>query len=260
MSRGLFRATPPALSGNDDASRMVEPPGRDSGRAPDASHGGANSEPENDWKRTGPRPRTGEPRSIRPSRRDFHLSSREARVVCLYERGGRRVISGHSSVAAGTGVPGAGAPGTGSVNSSSKSPGTKAAAGGCCGIGLCCASSRWSTPREGCRPSLSCRSFAGSFDPEALVMLDRGRESRLSRLPLPPNRTCGSPAYGSPVSGLTYERTGRPGHGLSGESRAPARQRSDWLLSLLVRGSPACDPSRPRVLPTSSGGGCLRLA
>jgi hypothetical protein len=30
---------------------------------------------------------------------------------------------------------------------------------------------------------------------------DRGRESKL--LPLPPNRTGGSPAYGSPVGGFT---------------------------------------------------------
>jgi len=30
---------------------------------------------------------------------------------------------------------------------------------------------------------------------------DRGREVRLSRTPLPPNRACGSPAHGSPVSG-----------------------------------------------------------
>src|SRR5262245_26953384 len=28
------------------------------------------------------------------------------------------------------------------------------------------------------------------------------------RYPLPPNRTCGSPASGSPVGGLTCERTG----------------------------------------------------
>src|ERR1700712_3257701 len=35
----------------------------------------------------------------------------------------------------------------------------------------------------------------------------RGREDRLSsRPPLPPNRTCGSPASGSPVGGFTSER------------------------------------------------------
>jgi hypothetical protein len=39
---------------------------------------------------------------------------------------------------------------------------------------------------------------------------DRGRE-RLSR-PLPPNRTCGSPASGSPVGGFTHEGTDGPTH------------------------------------------------
>ncbi|MEW6267603.1 MAG: nucleotidyltransferase domain-containing protein, partial [Thermodesulfobacteriota bacterium] len=40
---------------------------------------------------------------------------------------------------------------------------------------------------------------------------DRGREDRLStRSPLPPNRTCGSPAYGSPVGGS-------PPSGLTGQ-------------------------------------------
>jgi hypothetical protein len=32
---------------------------------------------------------------------------------------------------------------------------------------------------------------------------DRGRERRFVRFPLPPNRTGGSPASGSPVDGLT---------------------------------------------------------
>ena len=36
---------------------------------------------------------------------------------------------------------------------------------------------------------------------------DRGRENRLNWLPLPPNRTGGSPASGSPVGGLTSERS-----------------------------------------------------
>ena len=34
------------------------------------------------------------------------------------------------------------------------------------------------------------------------------------RHPLPPNRTCGSPASGSPVDGFTCKRTGGRGHGL----------------------------------------------
>ena len=44
---------------------------------------------------------------------------------------------------------------------------------------------------------------------------DRGRESRLSsRPPLPPNRTCGSPASGSPVGGFTSGRIDGPEHRL----------------------------------------------
>ena len=35
---------------------------------------------------------------------------------------------------------------------------------------------------------------------------DRGREGRLPGSPLPPNRTAGSPGYGSPVGGFTSER------------------------------------------------------
>src|SRR5271167_3389061 len=42
---------------------------------------------------------------------------------------------------------------------------------------------------------------------------DRGRERH--RLPLPPNRTGGSPASGSPVGGLTFKRTSGPHHGRS---------------------------------------------
>ena len=37
-----------------------------------------------------------------------------------------------------------------------------------------------------------------------IQLLDRGRESKL--LPLPPNRTGGFPAYGSPVGGFTWLR------------------------------------------------------
>ena len=60
------------------------------------------------------------------------------------------------------------------------------------------------------------------------ALLDRGRKDRLSRSPLPPNRTCGSPAYGSPVGGFTCDRTDGPAHGLAGERKAPARQRNGW--------------------------------
>ena len=41
--------------------------------------------------------------------------------------------------------------------------------------------------------------------------LDRGRESVMT-FPLPPNRTGGSPASGSPVGGFTCERTDRRQH------------------------------------------------
>ena len=45
-------------------------------------------------------------------------------------------------------------------------------------------------------------------------VFDRGKETRLSsRAPSPPNRTCGSPASGSPVDSFTSERIDRPGHG-----------------------------------------------
>jgi hypothetical protein len=40
---------------------------------------------------------------------------------------------------------------------------------------------------------------------------DRGREGYWP--PRPPNRTCGSPASGSPVGGLTHEGTDGPWHG-----------------------------------------------
>jgi hypothetical protein len=46
--------------------------------------------------------------------------------------------------------------------------------------------------------------------PAARCRDDRGREGH--RPPLPPNRTGGSPASGSPVGGLTYERASEPHH------------------------------------------------
>src|ERR1700692_4767664 len=48
------------------------------------------------------------------------------------------------------------------------------------------------------------------------------------RSPLPPNRTCGSPASGSPVGGFTSERIDGPGHRLLGRSTAPAQQSRRW--------------------------------
>ena len=42
---------------------------------------------------------------------------------------------------------------------------------------------------------------------------DRGREKRFVRFPLPPNRTGGSPASGSPVDGLTPKGIDEQFHG-----------------------------------------------
>ena len=42
---------------------------------------------------------------------------------------------------------------------------------------------------------------------------DRGREKRFVRFPLPPNRTGGSPASGSPVDGFTPKGIDEPFHG-----------------------------------------------
>ncbi len=56
----------------------------------------------------------------------------------------------------------------------------------------------------------------------AVRCLDRGREVRLSRTPLPPNRTCGFPAYGSPVSSFLW--TERTEHGLLAGYRDPSRR------------------------------------
>ena len=48
------------------------------------------------------------------------------------------------------------------------------------------------------------------------------------RPPLPPNRTGGIPASGSPVSGLTSERTEWPRRGPVPERTTPAWQRMHW--------------------------------
>src|SRR5882672_9107065 len=58
------------------------------------------------------------------------------------------------------------------------------------------------------------------------------------RCPLPPNRTCEFPAYGSPVGGFTHEGTDRPGHG------RPASCRAQTLQS---RHSPPLTPSSRAV-------------
>ena len=57
---------------------------------------------------------------------------------------------------------------------------------------------------------------------------DRGRESKL--LPLPPNRTSGSPAYGSPVGGFTWLRIDELPHH---QKEIPADKQRNVLCSFL---------------------------
>ncbi len=52
----------------------------------------------------------------------------------------------------------------------------------------------------------------GIVDGERLFS-NRGREKRFVRFPLPPNRTGGSPASGSPVDGFTPKGIDEPFHG-----------------------------------------------
>src|SRR3954453_20774084 len=76
---------------------------------------------------------------------------------------------------------------------------------------------------------------------------DRGREGRLSsRSPLPPNRTGGSPASGSPVGGFTSERIDGPDHGRGCRRTAHAQQR---------RYSASDDGPDPDPVLVSLGGG-----
>ena len=53
------------------------------------------------------------------------------------------------------------------------------------------------------------------------TIADRGREVRLSRTPLPPNRACGSPAHGSPVSGCPVIGIERNGYGRLADFEIP---------------------------------------
>ena len=55
----------------------------------------------------------------------------------------------------------------------------------------------------------------------AMFENDRGREVRLSRTPLPPNRACGSPAHGSPVSGCPVIGIERNGYGRLADFETP---------------------------------------
>jgi len=71
---------------------------------------------------------------------------------------------------------------------------------------------------------------------------DRGRENRQCRFPLPPNRTGGSPASGSPVSGV-YIEAGWRGQGLLAWCKAQAAQSMSWASAdgrCRVRGLSSC--------------------
>ena len=68
---------------------------------------------------------------------------------------------------------------------------------------------RGGVSRERRVPTLTCRATFGC--PLSGEGWDRGREDGLTS-PLPPNRTCGFPAFGSPVSGSPLVRTDVPAH------------------------------------------------
>ena len=62
-----------------------------------------------------------------------------------------------------------------------------------------------------------------------------------SRLPLPPNRTCGSPASGSPVGGFTSERIDGLVVGCEvGEQPTPSKEALEHLFRPQLRGPSTC--------------------
>ena len=73
-----------------------------------------------------------------------------------------------------------------------------------------------------CYLALPWRTAQRSVPATSRYLIDRGREVRLSRTPLPPNRTGGFPAYGSPVSRFLW--TDRTEHGLLAGYRDPDRR------------------------------------
>src|SRR5438309_7220653 len=81
---------------------------------------------------------------------------------------------------------------------------------------------------------------------------NRGRENRKG-FPLPPNRTGGSPASGSPVGGLTSERIDEPVHVQLSRRTAHAGQRKH---------SASEDGPTPVLVPADdvSDEGCFALA
>jgi hypothetical protein len=92
---------------------------------------------------------------------------------------------------------------------------------------------------------------------------DRGREDRLARSPLPPNRACGSPAHGSPVGGSPLNGLARPPSG-EPHGKLPECSEEDARSSHPPSlGSPSCQHTSrthrrfcPAVLRQASPG-CL---
>ena len=71
------------------------------------------------------------------------------------------------------------------------------------------------------------------------VSWHRGREDRLIRSPLPPNRTGGFPAYGFPVSSC-LRRIDRNESGLRADYTGPLSQRSHSASDDFVVDAPGC--------------------
>jgi len=88
----------------------------------------------------------------------------------------------------------------------------------------------------------------------------RGRESRLSsRPPLPPNRTCGSPASGSPVGGFTSERVDGLSVGCEVGEQPTNSKEAHCLLRPQLRGPSTWTWLGQTVPPRPVGLGHLRL-
>ena len=73
---------------------------------------------------------------------------------------------------------------------------------------------------------------------------DRGREDRLTRPPLPPNRACGSPAHGSPVGGSPQCGLARPPPGASHGKRPENSEEDARSARPPSLGSPSCQHTR----------------
>ncbi len=87
-----------------------------------------------------------------------------------------------------------------------------------------------------CGGPTSCRAFSAKKTLKGLTWADEAVSKLINSLigvgrtgfPLPPNRTCGSPASGSPVSGFTSERVDLTMHGRHQARAARALQSRRW--------------------------------